>query len=113
MGRRSKVLQLPNQVRAELDERIRRAGYGDYTAISQWLADLGHDVSKSALHRYGAARQELDASRGSDDAQLSTLMKSPPDYELPRRDELLLQLGRLRLAESRILEQLEMLDETG
>lgn len=51
----SKVELLPEGVRHELEKRLVARAFSDYEGLSAWLEELGHAVSKSALHRYGAA----------------------------------------------------------
>ncbi|MCU0842801.1 MAG: DUF3486 family protein [Thiobacillaceae bacterium] len=53
MPPRPAVAQLPTAVRDELNSRLIANGFGDYAALSAWLADAGYEISKSALHRWG------------------------------------------------------------
>ncbi len=53
MPQRSKVLTLPDPVKAELDKKLVAGGFADYVALSDWLKDQGYEISKSSLHRYG------------------------------------------------------------
>ena len=55
MGRRSKVDALPAEVREELDSRLIGSGFADYNALAVWLSEQGYDISRSSLHRHGAA----------------------------------------------------------
>jgi hypothetical protein len=59
MPARSKVTQLPDPLKAELDRRLIRGGFSDYTALAGWLAEQGFEISRSAVHRYG---QEFEAN---------------------------------------------------
>lgn len=47
---------LPEDVRAALNERLVKQGFGGYAELSEWLKVEGYQISRSALHRYG---QEL------------------------------------------------------
>ena len=58
MPPRSKVLQLPEEVRRELEQKLLGGGFADYTGLSEWLADKGYEVSKSAIHRFGQDFEE-------------------------------------------------------
>lgn len=58
MGRKSSINILPAEVRAEIDARLVDNGFTDYTPLSDELRHRGIDVSKSALHRYGAALEK-------------------------------------------------------
>lgn len=49
---RSKIISLPDEVRAELDNRLITTGFSGYSALESWLADLGYEISRSAVHRY-------------------------------------------------------------
>lgn len=53
MAPRSKIEQLPQDVRRKLDQRLMSNGFGDYVAIADDLYANGHRISKSAVHRYG------------------------------------------------------------
>jgi hypothetical protein len=58
MPQRPKILTLPEDIKAELDRRLISGGFGDYVALSAWLAEQGFEISKSAIHKYG---QEFEA----------------------------------------------------
>nr|VFK58905.1 MAG: Protein of unknown function (DUF3486) [Candidatus Kentron sp. UNK]VFK68626.1 MAG: Protein of unknown function (DUF3486) [Candidatus Kentron sp. UNK] len=53
MPRVSKVFGLPQALQDELDERLVESGFGDYTGLSDWLAECGYRISRSGLHRHG------------------------------------------------------------
>ncbi len=53
--RRSKVDGLPAEVLDDLNAELIKRGFRDYEDLSTWLKGLGHDISKSALHRHGSA----------------------------------------------------------
>lgn len=55
MPARSAVIQLPEEIRTELDRRLVASGFGGYEQLSAWLGEQGLEISKSALHRYGSA----------------------------------------------------------
>lgn len=58
MGKRSQIEMLPNNVRKELESRIRRSCFSEYQKHSDWLAKLGCSISKSAVHRHGTKLQK-------------------------------------------------------
>lgn len=62
MPPRSKVEQLPTDVREELDRRLQSNGFANYVQLSEWLAEKGYPIGKSALHSYG---QDFEARLGS------------------------------------------------
>ena len=64
MPRRSKVKSLPKDVREALDEKLVEEGFQNYEDLANWLADLGYDISKSSVHRYGQEFEDrLEALR--------------------------------------------------
>lgn len=71
MPQRSKVLTLPEPVKAELDKKLVAGGFTDYIALSDWLKEQGYEISKSSLHRYGTEfEQRLSAIKiATDQAQ--------------------------------------------
>lgn len=58
MGRRAKVTSLPSEVLEELNSRLVRGGFQDYAGLSDWLAECGYKISKSALHTHGQGLEE-------------------------------------------------------
>lgn len=110
-----RILRLPDGVRADLDDRIRSNGYGGYVALSEWLAATHRiSISKTALGNYGKALMLTDAKSGASNrshmkrAIASSTRRSGPG----RLNELLLELGRLRLREHQILAELQALEST-
>lgn len=74
----NKIDALPKEVRQELMSRIIEGGFGQYDALSEWLKSLGHDIGKSAIHRFG---QKFKAIR--DDLHLGELNEiSHIDYAM-------------------------------
>jgi hypothetical protein len=53
MPRRSKITQLPPEIKAQFDRLLIEKGFSDYDAVVIWLQDQGFDVSRSTAHRYG------------------------------------------------------------
>lgn len=54
MAPRSKVDVLPEEVRDELGRRLVANGFGGYEELEAWLAERGHRIGKSSLHRWGS-----------------------------------------------------------
>ena len=54
MPARSRVRQLPADIRSELNAKLIDGGFADYSGLADWLAERGFSVSRSAVHRYGA-----------------------------------------------------------
>ncbi len=59
MPRRSKITQLPPEIKAELDRMLIARSFGNYDDIAAWLneklaaLDMEITFSRSGLHRYG------------------------------------------------------------
>jgi hypothetical protein len=59
MPQRSKILQLPAEIKAELDRKLVAGNFSDYDQLTEWLngrlEDTGMEISfsRSGLHRYG------------------------------------------------------------
>ncbi len=60
MARASSITDLPKDVRDELKERLFESGFTHYDEHAAWLSEIGHAVSRSAVHRFG---QSLEGSR--------------------------------------------------
>jgi hypothetical protein len=58
MSPRSKVYELPPDLRAELDRRLIDSGFGGYRDLAAWLNEQGYQIGKSALHTYGSALEQ-------------------------------------------------------
>lgn len=61
MPRRSKILDLPPEIKAELDRRLIAGGFTNYEDQADWLNErlsvvgLELTISRSGVHRYGQA----------------------------------------------------------
>lgn len=62
MAQRSSVEKLPTDVRHELERKLADNGFGNYTELANWLKSQGWQISRSAVHRYGAKVQKRFAS---------------------------------------------------
>lgn len=62
MGARSKVVQLPVQVKAWLDQELHRRRFADYEELAELLAERGYKIGKSSVHRYGKALEQRQAA---------------------------------------------------
>jgi len=66
MPKRSKVFELPQDVREELNERLVATGFQGYEALAGWLGERGFQVSRSSVQRYGSELQaEFEEAMGS------------------------------------------------
>lgn len=65
MPPRSKIYDLPQELRDELNERLVSNGFQDYEGLTQWLEENGFKLSRSAVHRYGSGlQQEFEEAMG-------------------------------------------------
>lgn len=63
MPQRSRVAQLPPEVRDELNARLVANAFAGYEGLSDWLAEQGYRIGKSSLHRHGEElREEMEAA---------------------------------------------------
>lgn len=83
MPARSKVIQLPEEIRAELDARLVRTGFSGYADLEAWLAEKGYQIGKSSLHRYGEQLEaKLAAIKDSTAAAAAIAEAAPDDADL-------------------------------
>jgi hypothetical protein len=90
MGQRSRIELLPDEVLAELNERLVKGRFAGYVELAEWLTGKGFEISKTALHRYGQkfedklaalklatdqARAVVDAAPDDDGAMNEALMR--------------------------------------
>ena len=88
MPARSAVNQLPQEVKAELDEWLIHKGFAGYQELSEWLAGKGFSISKSSLHRYGSQfEQRIDALKIATE-QAKAITAASPDDEGAMNDAL-------------------------
>lgn len=68
----SKIDQLPEQVRRELEDKIVSNGFGGYVALSEWLAERGYEIGKSTLGVHGKKlERHIAAVRASTQAAIA------------------------------------------
>lgn len=78
---RSKVKQLPEDIRAWLNAELIQRGFGDYEALETLLESKGFEISKSALHRYGQQFEERVQALKMATDQAKAITESAPDDE--------------------------------
>tara|TARA_B100000700_G_scaffold243998_1_gene272047 strand:- start:1588 stop:2133 length:546 start_codon:yes stop_codon:yes gene_type:complete len=65
MAKRSKVYDLPPELRDELNEKLVSTGFQGYAGLADWLAEHGFKVSRSSVQRYGQdLQEEFDEAMG-------------------------------------------------
>lgn len=83
MPKRSKVEGLPADVRAYLDRILVEKNFSGYEELEAALAQLGHDIGKSSLHRYGSKLEaKLAAIKASTHAAAAIADAAPDDADL-------------------------------
>lgn len=96
MAPRSKVDQLPPEVREALEQRLIKSGFAGYEDLATWLQEQGFEISKSSLHRWGSTFEErVDALRVATQ-QARAIVQATPDDE-GDMTEALLRLMQERL----------------
>lgn len=83
MPRRPKVVDLPKDVRAWLDEALAEGNFCGYETLSAELKRRGYDISRSSVHRYGQRlERKLAAIRASTEAARQIAAAAPDDSDL-------------------------------
>ncbi len=79
MPPRSKVDQLPEEIRQTLNQKLIWNSFGNYTELAAWLEQEGYKISRSAIHAYGQSFEErVDALQIATE-QARALVESSPD----------------------------------
>lgn len=81
MPPRSKVHQLPAEVKAWLDQALAENNFSDYQLLSSELAARGHAISKSALNRYGQDFESRLSALKVASEQARAVVTAAPDEE--------------------------------
>ncbi len=57
MPQRSKIDQLPPEIRAEFQQALLKKNFCDYEGFEAWFEERGYQVSRSSAHRFGQGFQ--------------------------------------------------------
>jgi hypothetical protein len=99
MPPRSKIDQLPAEVRAEFDRELIARNFSGYVELSEWLAARGFTIGKSAVGVYGLNLQRrLDAIRASTEAARLISQAAPDDAD--ERSNAIISLVQTEIFES-------------
>lgn len=99
MPPRSKIEQLPNELRAELDRRLIEGGFSGYVDLAEWLTEVGYAIGKSAVGVYGLGLQrKLDAIKASTEAARLIAQAAPDDAD--ERSNAIISLVQTEIFES-------------
>lgn len=80
MPRISRLATIAPELRAQLHHRLAESGFGDVTAIAEWLGSVGVHVRKSAVGAYALEHRHAIET----DIALAKLVHSPTRQEQVR-----------------------------
>lgn len=81
MPQRSSIMQLPEDIQAELNKRLVKNGFAGYQGLADWLAEKGFQISKSSIHRHGQQFEERLAAIKVATAQAKAITAAVGDEE--------------------------------
>ena len=81
MAPRSKVSELPPEVKRWLDDALAENSFSQYELLADELTQRGYAISKSALHRYGQAFEERLSALKMASEQARAVVQAAPDDE--------------------------------
>ena len=96
MPPRKMIDHLPKALRDDLDARIIDGAFSGYAALSQWLADNGHEISRSSIQRHGSQLERRIEGLRIATEQAEALVAASPDDKSAMAD------GALRLVQKRM-----------
>lgn len=114
MPPRSAVLQLPDGVQAELNQRLIAGNFSDYSGLSEWLNDQGYEIGRKAVWAHGSklqqsmqkslerARQRMEiakALRGASEEDKAALMEANEMVAMDQIMEMFEETGTMEPAE--------------
>ena len=95
----SKIDLLDEETRRELDAKIIDNGFGGYVALSEWLAEHGYSIGKSAVGAYGQKlERRLGAIKASTEAARLIAAAAPDDAD--ERSNAIISLVQTEIFES-------------
>ncbi|NGZ68606.1 hypothetical protein G6Z92_16845 [Vibrio aestuarianus subsp. cardii] len=107
-GTRNFVLSISEELKEELDRRVRKAAYGSSTEIADWLCSEGVKTSRTAVARYEQALRKKDGVSDYAGSFNATVKASRPGGELA---ELYQELGELEYRKAELLDRIRDLVE--
>ena len=82
MGRETAIDRLSPEHKKMLDDKLFDNGFNGYVDLAQWLQDLGYEIGKSSIHRYGQKlERKLAAVQASTQAAIMIAEASPDDSD--------------------------------
>jgi hypothetical protein len=104
MGQRSKITQLPEDVRAELERRLVQSSFSNYDALARWLSEKGFEVHRSSVYRYGAPFEKRLKAMQAATQQARAIVEATPD------DEGAMSEALMRLCQEKVFDILLQID---
>lgn len=104
MPRRSKVEQLPAEVKTWLDDALVANNFGKYRMLAEELKKRGCNLSKTALHRYGQDFEERLKTLRLVTEQARAVVKASPDDDGAVNDAL------VRLTQQKLFDLMMVLE---
>ncbi len=81
MPPRSKIEQLPDNIRVALEKRLIGKGFSDYGELESWLNKKGYQVSRSSIHRFGQRFEERIKALKSVTEQAKVIVEESRDED--------------------------------
>ncbi|MGH7915225.1 MAG: phage protein Gp27 family protein [Candidatus Binataceae bacterium] len=72
---------LPKRLRDQLDEKLIKGAFSDYSGLAEWLIGQGFMISRSALHRYGSEFERKVRAIALATDQAAAIAHAAPDRE--------------------------------
>jgi Protein of unknown function (DUF3486) len=102
-----KILELPDDLRAELDRQLATNTLQSCRSLSKWLGDNGYVISHAAIHKYGQKfERRLEAVRIASDQARSVCEQFKDDSDETMQNAL------MRLVQSQLFQMLVAVNET-
>ena len=96
MGRESAIDRLPPDIKKLLDDKLFDNGFNGYADLTRWLNELGYEIGKSSIHRYGQkVERKLAAVQASTQAAMMIAEQAPDDADV--RSQAVLSLVQTEL----------------
>ncbi|MBF0340226.1 MAG: DUF3486 family protein [Magnetococcales bacterium] len=89
MPQRSRVLELPKEVKAWLDDALIDGNFSGYQSLEEVLREKGFAISRSALHRYGQEFERRLSALKIASEQARAIADAVPDDEGAMSDALI------------------------
>lgn len=79
MAPRSKIDQLPADIRKALEQRLIAQGFADYEGLADWLGEAGFEIHRSSVQRFGARFEDRVRALKASTDQARAIVEATPD----------------------------------